>query len=300
MQFDRLCQSVLVRLGGPVGLTNAGQVLELMASGGAPRKVPAVLALSVQLVNPDNRLPRVFAPEQLLNGPGEFGLGSYSIAPAIDTSEKEFYHEPDMKKYTHDQAFEIVESGYDKLTERYTRERERFDNWREVKAFSSRLPENGKVLDAGSGTGIPIAAYMVRSGFEVVGIDLSSAMVSTARNNVPGATFQQMNMAAIDLPPDSFDGLISCYAIIHVPREKHAAIFQSFHTVLKPQGVMLVSVASWAWEEIADYLGVGMYWSHYDPRKTESLITMAGFDIEFGRSVESGGEKHHWVLAHKR
>jgi len=205
-----------------------------------------------------------------------------------------------MKKYAPKQAFEIVESGYDQLGDRYTTERKRFDNWNEVEAFSSRLPENAKVLDAGSGTGIPIARYLVQAGFDVTGIDLSKGMVSTAGKNVPGATFQRMNMTAIDFPPESFDGLISCYAIIHVPREEHAGIFQSFHKILKPRGVMLLSVASWAWEEVADYLGVDMFWSHYESSKTESLIRDAGFVIEFGRTIESGGETHHWVLARKR
>ena len=205
-----------------------------------------------------------------------------------------------MTDYPHDRAFRVVESGYDRLTKLYAKERERFDNWREVEAFSSQLPQNARVLDVGSGTGVPIARYLVQTGFDVVGIDLSKAMVSTAKENVPGATFHQKNMAAIDFPPESFDGLISCYAIIHVPRERHAGIFQSFHKILKPQGIMLVSVASWEWEEIADYLGVDMFWSHYSPSKTESLITSAGFNIEFGRDVESGGEKHYWVLARKR
>ena len=205
-----------------------------------------------------------------------------------------------MKKNQQHHALGIVESGYDQLAELYLKERERFDNWKEIKAFSSQLPEKARVLDAGSGTGVPIARFLVRSGFDVVGIDLSTKMVSAARKNVPGATFQRMNMAEIDFPSESFDGVISCYAIIHNPRETHADIFQSFHKILKPRGSMLVSVASWEWEETADYLGVDMFWSHHGPDKTESLITAAGFDIEFGRKVENGGETHHWVLAHKR
>jgi len=204
-----------------------------------------------------------------------------------------------MKKHARENALEVVRSGYDRLTERYVQERGRIVNWREVKAFSSLLPEKARVFDAGSGPGIPIAEFLVQSGYEVVGLDISSEMVSAARKNVPGATFLQGNMAETDLPSESFDGVISCYAIIHNPRENHADIFKSFHRVLKPRGVMLVSVASWEWEEFADYLGVDMFWSHYSPSKTQSLITDAGFEIEFGRDVESGGEKHHWVLARK-
>jgi len=204
-----------------------------------------------------------------------------------------------MKMYSRHQALEVVKAGYDKLSELYTTEREKFDNWAEVKAFTSKLSEGARVLDAGSGTGMPVAGFLVNSGFEVVGVDISSGMVETARRNVPKASFQQMDMTRLDLPPGTFDGVISTYAIIHIPRELHARIFQSFHSILKPGGVMLVSVASWAWEEFADYMGVDMFWSHYDPDKSQSLITAAGFEIEFGRDVEAGGEKHHWVLARK-
>lgn len=205
-----------------------------------------------------------------------------------------------MTDYPIDKAFKVVKSGYNRLAERYVTERERFDNWKEIDAFTSPLPKGARVLDAGCGTGLPIAHHLVQNGFDIVGIDLSGAMVSTARKHVPGGVFHQMNMTDIDFPEESFDGVISCYAIIHTPRQKHGDIFKSFHRILKPGGIMLVSVASWAWEEIADYLGVDMFWSHYDPDKTKSLIMDAGFDIEFGRDVESGGEKHHWVLAHKK
>lgn len=204
-----------------------------------------------------------------------------------------------MKKYQREQALEVVKSGYDRLGNRYTAEREKADNWKEVNAFTSLLPINGRVLDAGSGTGVPIARHLVQAGFEVVGIDFSDTMVSAARVNVPGATFQKMNIVEIDFPPGSFDGVISTYAIIHIPREMHARIFLSFQSILKPGGILLVSVASWAWEEFADYMGIDMFWSHFNPDKTRSLITDAGFNIEFGRDVETGGEKHHWVLARK-
>jgi len=204
-----------------------------------------------------------------------------------------------MNKNPHHKAFEVVKSGYNRLGNLYTAEREKADNWKEINAFTSLLPVGGKALDAGSGTGIPNARHLVQAGFDVNGIDLSETMIMVASENVPGATFRQMNMTEIDLPPEPYDGVISTYAIIHIPRELHAGIFQSFHSILKPKGVMLVSVASGAWEEFDEYMGVEMFWSHFDPKKTQSLITKAGFDIEFGRDVETGGEKHHWVLARK-
>ncbi len=204
-----------------------------------------------------------------------------------------------MDQNSYDNASEIVEAGYSKIASRYAEDREIFDNWNEVEAFCSMLPPKAKILDVGCGTGIPISRYLVQNGFEVVGIDLSKEMISAAKQNVQGAEFLPMNMTEIDLPPESFDGVISCYSIFHVPRNNHAAIFQSFCRVLKPDGVMLASVGASDWEGVEDYYGVDMFWSHFEPTTTQSLITSAGFHIVFGRNVKSGGEEHHWILARR-
>lgn len=196
-------------------------------------------------------------------------------------------------------SIEIVKTGYDKIARRYVNEREKIDNQKELDDFRSRLKPKAKILDVGCGTGIPVARDLSRLGFDVVGIDLSNEMISTARQNVAGVKFCQMNMTEIDFPDESFDALISCYAIFHVGREKHGAIFKSFHSLLKPKGIMLVSVGASDWEAVEDYFGNDMFWSHYDPATTESLVTEAGFDILFNRKVENGGETHHWILAEK-
>jgi ubiquinone/menaquinone biosynthesis C-methylase UbiE len=204
-----------------------------------------------------------------------------------------------MKQSSSDKTIEIVRLGYDRIAKRYLVEREKTDNWNEIEAFCSKLPSNAKILDVGCGTGIPIARYLIDRGFEIVGIDLSNEMVSIAQRKVPSGIFLQMNMTDMEFPSESFDGLISCYAVFHVPRNKHAAIFQSFYKILKPDGYMLASVGASEWEEVEEYYGVDMFWSHFDPTTTQSLITEAGFDVEFNRTVENGGEVHNWVLARK-
>jgi ubiquinone/menaquinone biosynthesis C-methylase UbiE len=198
-----------------------------------------------------------------------------------------------------DKTFDMVEAGYDRLAELYIKEREKFDNWNEIRKFCSLLSPGAKVLDAGCGTGIPISEHLVQSGYDVVGVDLSSRMVSVAQKNVPKGRFRHQNMTEMEFASGSFDGLISCYAIFHIPREKHAALFRSFYDILKSPGVMLVSVGSCQWEEVDKYLGVDMFWSHHAPDVSESLIIDAGFEIEFGRDIESGGETHRWILTRK-
>ena len=128
---------------------------------------------------------------------------------ALDFRNCRIYNGCTMKQYRRDQALEVVRAGYNRLGNLYTADREKADNWNEIDAFTALLPVNGRVLDAGSGTGIPIARHLAQSGYNLLGIDFSETMLSAARENVPAATFRRMNMVEIDLPHESFDGVIS-------------------------------------------------------------------------------------------
>ena len=205
-----------------------------------------------------------------------------------------------MADQSEDYIFGLVRSGYDKIARTYTTQRKRFDNFQQIDKFVSLLPPNAKVLDAGCGTGDPVAMYLDNQTIKVVGVDMSATMISLAKENLPACEFHQMNMTAMDFPPESFDGLISCYAVFHVPRDQHEALFRSFGAILKPGGALLLSVGASDWEKVEDFYGTAMFWSHFEPKTTQALITQAGFKIKTSRNIQSGGELHHWILAQKR
>ncbi len=62
--------------------------------------------------------------------------------------------------------------------------------------FIGKLPEKGKVLDLGCGTGLPYARCLVEKRFDVLGVDLSEEMVKVASMNVPEASFVQHSLRA--------------------------------------------------------------------------------------------------------
>ena len=192
---------------------------------------------------------------------------------------------------------EIVKKGYDRLAEEYQTIRSRFDNRKLLGEFKSLLPKNAKVLDAGCGTGVPVVQFLVECGFDVTGIDFSKNMLKLAGKNVPKARFALKDMTRLDFDPDLFDGLTALYSIIHVPKEKHFSLFQSFHRILKPEGIMLVCLGPDEWEATEKYHGVEMFWSHYIPEKSLQLIKKAGFEIIFNNILVRGGEIHYWILA---
>ncbi|MHA1958622.1 MAG: class I SAM-dependent methyltransferase [Candidatus Thorarchaeota archaeon] len=203
-----------------------------------------------------------------------------------------------MKKDPED----IVRDGYDRIAEQYDEYRSHFNNEAELDEFMSLVKAGGHVLDAGCGTGKNVARALVDNGFQVTGIDFSQKMLDLAKHRVPEATFEVGDMTSLKFEDDSFDGIVSAYAVFHVPRTKHFSLFLDFHRLLKKEGALLFGVGSkasgsdgvWEWDE---FQSVPMYWSYHDPEKSVELLKSADFEIIFARNVEDGGETHFWILA---
>ncbi len=191
---------------------------------------------------------------------------------------------------------EIVRKGYDRIAKQYYADRHIFDNRKELERFVSLLPKNARVLDVGCGAGYA-GKYLVERGFNVVGVDFSQGMLRLAGRNVPEASPIKQDATRLGFETNSFDGLTSFYCVIHIPREKHASLFQSFHRILKPEGVMLISMGYSEWEGTEKYYGVDMFWSHYGPEKSLQIIENAGLLAIWDKIVECGGEKPYWILA---
>jgi ubiquinone/menaquinone biosynthesis C-methylase UbiE len=110
----------------------------------------------------------------------------------------------------------LVKEGYDRIAEEYQADRHIFDHTKKLQEFASLLPKDARVIDVGCGAGVPVAKYLVKSGFTVVGVDFSERMLRLARKNVPQATFIRKDMTRLDFADNSFDGLTAFYSIIHV------------------------------------------------------------------------------------
>ena len=194
----------------------------------------------------------------------------------------------------------IVRKGYNRIAREYQADRHVFDQREVLETLASLLVKGARVLDVGCGAGVPVTCFLVESGFDVVGVDFSESMLELAREKVLGAEYVKGSMTGLGLKSDSFDGLTAFYSIIHVPRERHFSLFEDFHRILRPEGVMLICMGPDDWEAVEEYYGADMFWSHYSPEKTLQLVEDAGFQIMFDRHIRSGGETHYWILAKNR
>ena len=200
---------------------------------------------------------------------------------------------------------ETVKSGYNVIANRYLAERTRdSEDVRLLNELIERLPVNASVLDAGCGAGVPIS-LMLSEQFKVTGVDFSEAQIELAKKQIPQANFICQDMTKLDFLENSFDGICSYYAIIHIPREEHQPLLANFHRMLKPNGLALLCLGAQNLMDDIDenYLGTRMYWSHYDAETYIKMLADCGFLIIWSKYVsdesfdEEGG--HLFVLAQK-
>jgi len=178
----------------------------------------------------------------------------------------------------------IVADGYDRIADRYLA-------WSALRPSLARLealdladrliPRPADVLELGCGAGIPMTARLA-AGRTLTGVDISAEQIRRARRNVPAATFEVGDMAAIDRPAASLDAVVAFYSLTHVPREEQPPLFGRIRRWLRPGGLFIASlgVEDDPGGVEADWLGVDMYFSHFSARVSRRLLAEAGFVVE--------------------
>jgi SAM-dependent methyltransferase len=115
-----------------------------------------------------------------------------------------------------------------------------------LRALAAEGAGQGLVIDLGCGTGI-LAEIVCNSGYDVLGIDLSPAMIELARERVPEARFQCEPLLGAELP--------RCIAVAAVgecfnyrfdernSRDQLRQLFGRIHAALRPGGLLLFDAA---------------------------------------------------------
>ncbi|MBI2169678.1 MAG: class I SAM-dependent methyltransferase [Actinobacteria bacterium] len=112
--------------------------------------------------------------------------------------------------------------------------------------LARRNVTSGLVVDLGSGSGI-LAAEFTRRGFDVLGIDISPAMVRIARQEAPRARFRVGSIVDADLPPCvavTAIGEIVNYAFdARLRARRLPVLFRRVYQALVPGGLFLLDTA---------------------------------------------------------
>lgn len=173
--------------------------------------------------------------------------------------------------------------------------------------ISELLPSaTGLWLDAGCGTGT-ISRWMVSNyGCAVEAVDGSAAMVADAQRR--GTKAQTGSVERLPYATDSLDGIV-CSSVLEYVNDP-SVVLQEFHRVLKPQGLLLVSVPRVRTHiamKLVHFATMGKWYSasryskhSYGPKSFAAFLTSNGFaceqhrcfsplDLPRGMSLDLGG-----------
>ena len=140
--------------------------------------------------------------------------------------------------------------------------------------FFRKNMDGNSILDVGCGSGRDVHRF-VSDGFESIGIDLSKEMVKYAKHNQRGSFFR-MDMRKLEFESDIFDGVWCNSSLHHLPKEDAGKALDEFKRVLKPGGILFVTVKEGSGEEIDKE---GRFLVYYSIEELEKLLEERRFQV---------------------
>lgn len=183
---------------------------------------------------------------------------------------------------------------YEELAEDYYKTHFNINEIKNIADFFIQNLKGQKILDIGCGPGRD-AKYFSEHDLEVTGIDLTSNFVKMASQNVPNAEFMQMDMRNLDFIENIFDGIWACASFLHVPKEDAKNTLLGFRKILKPAGLIYLSVKQGNEEKFVEkdeYKGRTKFFAFYTQDEFKNLIESCNFKIV---KVLIDNKKDTWI-----
>lgn len=160
------------------------------------------------------------------------------------------------------------------------------------RAFTSHLPEGGRILDFGCGSGRDSRAFL-NAGYQVTALDGSEELCRMASEfigqNVICAMFQE------HVPDEVFDGIWACASLLHVPSEELTGIITKLAGSLRRGGCFYVSF------KYGDFRGMrnGRFFQNMTEDSLAELLKdipeLEVISTKITGDVRPGREKEMWL-----
>lgn len=167
------------------------------------------------------------------------------------------------------------------------------DQFSDLEAFFTLLPDNGLVLDLGCGPG-QWAAKIRDAGYNVDAMDASSEMAALAKEHfdldVTVASFEQLEAKGL------YDGIWANFSLLHAPKSEMPEHLNRIYRALKPGGAFHIGTKLGNGEQ-RDHLG--RFYSYYEAVELTGLLQDAGFTVvrkRTGSAVGLAGSDDSFVI----
>lgn len=163
-----------------------------------------------------------------------------------------------------------------------------------LERFMARLPPGGRVLDAGCGSGWPVAATLLARGFRVTGVDASPRLLAHARETLPDGDWRLGDLRTLDLG-ETFDGLLAWNSLFHLTPDDQRLALPRLLAHAAPDGVVMIPTGPAEGEVIGEWRGEPLYHASLDPEAYRALLAAAGFTADPIDPAEQDGHGFVWL-----
>ena len=182
-----------------------------------------------------------------------------------------------------DDALDQTIATYDQVAAAFVERHKREGWWDDpgpnFERYVRYLIPNARILDLGCGPGSETRHFRTR-GFRAFGLDRSVGMLAEARRLV-GPGFALADMRQLPLMTAGLDGVWMQASLLHLPRKAAPHTLMEVARVLRPDGVLYISVKQGDGElMLSNLAGQPRRFTLYQPDPLAELVTSAGFQIE--------------------
>jgi ubiquinone/menaquinone biosynthesis C-methylase UbiE len=184
---------------------------------------------------------------------------------------------------------------YDQIAADYAASARRADALAESRRrFAARLAAGARVLDVGCGPAHDTAGLRTL-GLSAAGFDRSRGMLAQARDDLP---LLLGDMRCLPVRAGALDGLWVCASFLHVPKRDAPEVLAELRRVLRPGGVLFISVRRGQGQRwIAHSAGGQRFFVFYQEDELDTLLTAAGFAVREGYlDADHLGRPEPWIV----
>ncbi|KAK5662447.1 hypothetical protein OQA88_8358 [Cercophora sp. LCS_1] len=147
--------------------------------------------------------------------------------------------------------------------------------------LASANTKPAKIIDLGCGTGSPVCSTLSEAGHDVLGIDISSAMIEAARSRAPKARFEKRDTRDFNPGEDVYDVVTIYFSLIAgVSQDEIRGTIKKVYGMLKQGGLFVFATVPLDAENVdIQWMGNPVTVSSLAHEDIVATITGAGFEV---------------------
>lgn len=185
---------------------------------------------------------------------------------------------------------------YDEITNWFDSNRNKGLMEREyLEILINKIPEKGKILDLGCGSGEPIAKFLIEKHFTLYGVDGSKNMIELCKQRFPNHKWFVADMSILDLK-EKFDAIIAWDSFFHLTQDQQRHMFNIFRNHINNDGILLFTSGTDNGEVVSKMNGRDIYHSSLSTNEYRALLKEYDFEEILYRSSDPNcGDHTVWL-----